>query len=293
MHSCPRTARPHPALAALPPKDAAALEALGYVVGDVGPPPSDALESFAAGALDADDLLHQQPPSRRGQSRMTGRKPRPKGAGVEDLCARYPRSAPLLTRLLDAQLALGRPDAAIATLRKGVGIAPQNSRFWSNLGELLMKLGRKQEARPVLEKTLEHFPCEPTSQDLLASLYAESSQHAKRAALLERGVAQCEPSPKSLGNDLAWVLSTSPEAKLRNGERAVALASRAAQALGDNPMVLDTLAAAQAESGRSEEAKQTMRRALALAAQQALPAASVAVLRDHSDRIAAGQPIRE
>ncbi len=54
-------------------------------------------------------------------------------------------------------------------------------------------------------------------------------------------------------NNIAWILATSPDERLRDGERAVALAERAA---AHNPDVnfMDTLAAAYAEAGRFDEA---------------------------------------
>jgi Flp pilus assembly protein TadD len=63
----------------------------------------------------------------------------------------------------------------------------------------------------------------------------------------------------------AWVLATCPEAAVRNGSEAVALAVRAIQLPdGKDAGALDTLAAAYAETGRFAEAVSTARRALAL-----------------------------
>jgi spermidine synthase len=68
---------------------------------------------------------------------------------------------------------------------------------------------------------------------------------------------------------MAWVLATWPEASVRNGMEAVALAERALRLSGGRePAILDTLAAAYAEAGRFPEAVETARRALTLATQQ-------------------------
>jgi tetratricopeptide (TPR) repeat protein len=68
---------------------------------------------------------------------------------------------------------------------------------------------------------------------------------------------------------LAWLRATCPEAPVRNGAEAVALAQRAVQLLGgSNADCLDTLAAAYAEAGHFTEAEQTARKALDLATQQ-------------------------
>ena len=54
-------------------------------------------------------------------------------------------------------------------------------------------------------------------------------------------------------NNIAWILATSSDERLRDGERAVALAERAAAHTAD-VNCMDTLAAAYAEAGRYEEA---------------------------------------
>lgn len=61
------------------------------------------------------------------------------------------------------------------------------------------------------------------------------------------------------------MLSTDGDAKLRDGARAIRLAERARGIAGDNPLILDTLAAAYAETGEYERAAETARRAAVLA----------------------------
>jgi Flp pilus assembly protein TadD len=78
-----------------------------------------------------------------------------------------------------------------------------------------------------------------------------------------------DPNHLALLSQTAWVLATCPEASVRNGAEAVELAKRAVQLSGGKePAVLDTLAAAYAETGRFAEAVETIRQALALATQQ-------------------------
>jgi hypothetical protein len=61
-------------------------------------------------------------------------------------------------------------------------------------------------------------------------------------------------------------LATHPEPSLRNGPEAVALAKRAIKLSGDrDPYLLDTLAAAYAESGRYDDATAAAERAVAAA----------------------------
>jgi hypothetical protein len=68
-----------------------------------------------------------------------------------------------------------------------------------------------------------------------------------------------DPLPR---NSLAWLLATSSDASIRDGNRAVELANGAVRlSHGKDPNYLRTLAAACAESGRFVEAEQTARRA--------------------------------
>jgi tetratricopeptide (TPR) repeat protein len=70
-------------------------------------------------------------------------------------------------------------------------------------------------------------------------------------------------------NNLAWALSTCPDASLRNGAKAIELAQKADQLAGGmNPIFIRTLAAAYAETGRFNDAIETAQRALQLATAQ-------------------------
>jgi Flp pilus assembly protein TadD len=66
----------------------------------------------------------------------------------------------------------------------------------------------------------------------------------------------------------AWSLATNPDDHARNGAEAVKLAERAADLTGhQQPAILNTLAAAYAESGRFDDALATANQALAIAKQ--------------------------
>src|SRR5262249_2364753 len=66
----------------------------------------------------------------------------------------------------------------------------------------------------------------------------------------------------------AWQLATTEDPRLRNAAEAVRLARQACQATGERqPELLNTLAAAYAETGRFADAVRTARQALALAAE--------------------------
>jgi tetratricopeptide (TPR) repeat protein len=81
------------------------------------------------------------------------------------------------------------------------------------------------------------------------NLYAEQGDFEKALADFTAGV---KLAPKDLlaANDLAWFRATCPNAKFRNGKEALSEATRVCEATGfKHPEFLDTLAAANAETG--------------------------------------------
>src|SRR5262249_13517211 len=77
---------------------------------------------------------------------------------------------------------------------------------------------------------------------------------------------QISPDDPEIQNALAWLLATSSQASLRNGGQAIELAEKANHLSGgENPLILRTLAAAYAEAGRFDDARQTAQKAIALA----------------------------
>jgi tetratricopeptide (TPR) repeat protein len=80
---------------------------------------------------------------------------------------------------------------------------------------------------------------------------------------------EIKPNNMNAQANLAWVLATSPDASLRDGTRAVELAKKVMERAGHaNVIVLRTLAAGYAESGRFSEAIETAQQALQLAIAQ-------------------------
>ena len=100
--------------------------------------------------------------------------------------------------------------------------------------------------------------------------------HAAVDALRER----CRANPEDVAalNDLAWMLATSPSDEVRNGKEAVRLAEVARDlSKGRDPAVLDTLAAAYAETGHFGRAMEWARKAIGLAGAQEKAPLSVAL----------------
>lgn len=110
------------------------------------------------------------------------------------------------------------------------------------------------------------------------------------------GALKSQPEGADAGNVLAWVLATSPNPAIRNANKAVELAQQAnALSRGTNPVILGTLAAANAEVGHFPDAAAMARQALHFAAMQnnADTAALITALQVQLKSYQAGSPFRD
>ncbi len=99
----------------------------------------------------------------------------------------------------------------------------------------------------------------------LGSMYAHGRgvpQSATEAASWYRKAADQGDVPAM--NNLAFLLATSTDPKVRDPKEAVSVALKAVEVEPDNPACLDTLATAYFEAGQPDKAAETERRALAL-----------------------------
>jgi cytochrome c-type biogenesis protein CcmH/NrfG len=95
----------------------------------------------------------------------------------------------------------------------------------------------------------------------LAGVLAVQGRAAESLAQLN-DAARLNPDSPDVLNNLAWALATERDAQLRNGPRAVTLAQRACELTRfEKTICLGTLAAAQAEAGKFDEAIATAQRA--------------------------------
>ena len=105
-------------------------------------------------------------------------------------------------------------------------------------------------------------------QTILAIALDEEGQSVEAVKHYEKAL---EISPQSVSalNNLAWLLATGSNASLRNGARAIQLATQADQLSGGtNALVLRTLAAAYAEAGQFEKAIENAKTAMQLGRSQ-------------------------
>ena len=167
-----------------------------------------------------------------------------------------------------ALLSKDHPDEAIPHLRKAVELAPKSAEFSNYLGQALGEKGQTDEAITNLERALQLSPSMVEARYYLGVALVTKGRRAEGLAHWRQALLK-EPDNVQVLNEIAWVLATAPEAALRNGSEAVSLAEHAARLTSERePVVLGTLAAAYAETGRYGQAIETEQRAADLAARQ-------------------------
>jgi len=167
-----------------------------------------------------------------------------------------------LGNVLHAQ---GRYAEAVEQYQRALQLAPERASVHFNLGVTQMRLGQAASAQQSFRACLDRDPRFNAARTRLADLFISTGRYADAAAQLD---AACADEPSNIGvvNDLAWLLATCTDPAVRDGRRAVQLAERACAATDAPPAaLLDTLAAAQAESGDFAAAADTARRAIAAA----------------------------
>jgi Flp pilus assembly protein TadD len=185
----------------------------------------------------------------------------------------------------------GKFDEALVELNRARALDPAYAPTYYNQGLVFSMRGETEKAITEWQKALEIAPKYFEARSSLADeLYrkgnvAEALVHWRQGLLLR-------PNEVSVLQRAAWVLATSPDSSIRNGSEALALARRAVQLTsGKDPVTLDTLAAAYAETASFAEAAQTARTALELARQTSNEAVMEA-LKNRITLYEAGKPFR-
>jgi tetratricopeptide (TPR) repeat protein len=202
-----------------------------------------------------------------------------------------------LARLLHTQ---GKLDEAVEHYNAALEIDPKLSLARNNLGILLIQKGNFKEGTVQLREAMRLDPTNSETRLNLAFALNQQQQWPEAVELFSKTVRGNLPDPKAhyefavalahlkrtreamsqyasalliqpdfpdALDGLAWILSTDANPNFRNGTEAVKMSERACELTGKNdPVKLKTLAAAYAETGRFEEAMNTLRTAKDLAA---------------------------
>ena len=146
-----------------------------------------------------------------------------------------PHDAPARIALAEALEKDGRLDEALAQYEKAAGLAPQDERGWLGGAGLLVRLGHFKQAKDVLE-----------------TAYGN------------------QPSSGLIVHALARLLASCPDVSLRDGRRALELASQVYAAM-PSAAHAETAALALAESGSCQNAAEWQRKAIEAARKEGPP----------------------
>jgi protein O-mannosyl-transferase len=183
----------------------------------------------------------------------------------------------------------GKMDEAIAQYQIAVQLNPRYAEAEYDLGNAFALQGKLDQAIGHYQMALQINPRYGEAHDNLGITLMQKG-NVKEAMAQYQMALQTRPSDPGILNNLAWLLAAGPEASLRDGNKAVKLASQAnALSGGENPIILHTLATALAEAGRFSEALETAQHALQLAEAQS-NATLAGQLQDEMKLFQAGRP---
>lgn len=170
----------------------------------------------------------------------------------------------LLNRAL-CRMATGKLDAALRDLNKATSLNKEFPEALNNRGVVYI---RKNDVR----RAIADFSLALKIDDGYVEAYGNRAAAQRQLGLFADAKADLEiaqakdPLNYKPVNDLAWFYATVPEAKLRDAEKAVVLATKACEMTGyEDPNTLDTLAAAYALKGDFKQAQQWILTAIDLA----------------------------
>ena len=276
------------------PEDANALILQGEILREMGKP-DEALKSFD----EATKLAPQSPGPYQNRGEIYREKEEYDKAIQEftKVIELQPGDVLPLVHRAEAYMVAGKLEEALAdadaVLEKQPLVAAHRLR-----GEILAQLNRLNDAIAEMEQLTKAVPNQPELKVQLALYYLINKQpneaiseyddilllnpenflalrnradaylnigkHKEAIADFEAAL-KIEPEDTSILNNLAWVLATSPEAELRDGKRAVDLATKACELTDYKlPHILSTLAAAFAESGNFDTAVEWSQKAVDL-----------------------------
>lgn len=188
---------------------------------------------------------------------------------IDDAIAHYQKALAILPdyaeascNLADVLLSKGDMDGAIVHYLKCVAVLPDRADAQYNLASALFRKGRIDDAIVHYKEALTVGSHNADTHANLGSAFLAKGRVVDAIEQYEEAL-RLAPENVAAQSNLAWLLATSSEPSLRNGQQAVLLAEQASRSSGaKRPLVLRILAAAYAEAGRFSEAAETAHDAL-------------------------------
>jgi tetratricopeptide (TPR) repeat protein len=159
----------------------------------------------------------------------------------------------------------GRLDEAGQEYRRALALDPRLAAAHNSLGSLLGSQGRLPDAIRQFREAIRIDPGFGDAHNNLGLALRMTGDRDEALRHFEAALRLRADWPVPM-NEIAWILATHPDDRIRNPSEALRLAQRAAELTPRQPVILDTLAAAYAASGDFDRAAATAQEATALAA---------------------------
>ena len=153
---------------------------------------------------------------------------------------------------------------AVSEYTTALQLKPDDVTIREALAQVLVQKGEPEKALACLQEALKIQPT-PGVHAQVAAIRARQAEFPD-ASRHYRAALRLRPDTPEILNNLAWLLATCPDMRVRDGTQAVGLAERACKLTQyQQTIMVGTLAAAYAESGRFDEAISMAEKACALA----------------------------
>ncbi len=156
----------------------------------------------------------------------------------------------------------GRAEESIPAFQSAIELAREDPRLQFEYGVVCASAGKLDLAAGAFARVLELDPTQFSARMNLVRVLTESGRHPEALVAL-RTARESAPNNLEVRGQLAWLLATSPDAGVRSGAEALALAK---ELTSEDPLATAEFmvirAAAEAESGDLDAAKVTLEGAL-------------------------------
>src|SRR5262249_26715073 len=146
---------------------------------------------------------------------------------------------------------LGKLDGAIAAHRKAIELDPKNALAHNNLGKALYDQKKPAEAIACYRKAVELDPKNARFHYDLGNALNVQGKLDEAIACLRKAIA-LDPKHAQAHNNLAWILVTCPDLKLRNPAEAVRVVETGLQVAPQDGGMWKTLGVAQYRAGNCQ-----------------------------------------
>jgi tetratricopeptide (TPR) repeat protein len=161
--------------------------------------------------------------------------------------------------------AAGDPDRALADLTECVRLNPKFAEGFARRSIVLLRLKRKDEALVDVDSAVRLTPDRAEPYVVRGNLRTARREFSLARADFERALERSREPPWSFLNSVAWFLATCPDRSGRDGKKSIQLATKACELTKwKDAHLLDTLAAAFAETGDYDQAIKRQSEALKL-----------------------------